>query len=328
VRAVFQFEPFKISASVSPKTRHLITTMEFSGFHDVDGADEQEAKLNKWQVPSPDIFPSRMYTEIIATTYIEVEDEIALQFENFDQKARDFVLDKAEEVEDIISGHIDYAAGIFGLSFGAELVSTVITEQIFAYRSLSEKYAYRLSNNITVVQGLTVKTVDFEKNIKAVHTANIKFEMTTRVFAWLLRGWESENRILRFISFFTALEMIIPADSNPEIERWQKTKTDMQKFLKKNAPDHLKEEFAEFFDNSKYQGRSLKNRFDTLAKTTNPGHWEVDSSNFQLFNRIRNEILHSGKPGATHQVNLRLKDIEKLELLTVRYVKQVLCNQS
>src|SRR2546428_4300191 len=80
----------------------------------------------EYDVPSPEIFPADLYTELVATQVIEVEDALATAFYGRDKAARDEMLRRAEEKQKLFTSALDYTAGVLGLRLHHLLVSTPI----------------------------------------------------------------------------------------------------------------------------------------------------------------------------------------------------------
>jgi hypothetical protein len=65
-------------------------------------------------------------------------------------------------------------------------------------------------------------------------------------------------------------------------------------------------------------------RFQAWAAAAALPRWEKDIVTFKKFNKIRNRLFHSGKPGNDYQLRIDLKTLDELEDLTERYVSLAL----
>src|SRR6266536_873561 len=86
----FNFGDIEVQAYVGPKRKHTVLSMKVGPAVPKDERVRTRASRERaYEVPSPEIFPADLYTELIASRSLEVEDALATAFFDQDKAARD-----------------------------------------------------------------------------------------------------------------------------------------------------------------------------------------------------------------------------------------------
>src|SRR5258708_38360165 len=78
----FDFGGMNVIAHVGSKTRHIVLSMKVGPHEPMDEKlrSSHVTRERGYDVPSPEIFPADLYTDLVATQVIEVEDALATAF--------------------------------------------------------------------------------------------------------------------------------------------------------------------------------------------------------------------------------------------------------
>ncbi len=244
----------RISVGIGAQTSHGI--MCFAS----DPAQPRDSEVAPWesrrpqlQHPPAQVFPADAYVEIVATEKLEVEDGLAQAFENRDPDARTKVFKLSRSREAALRLAIDFAAGVIGLHVHSLLVSNIVTEQVYAYRSENNTYAYRAALSIEVTESIpwdgpanALCHAAFDRANK-MSEASV-WEESAEALAWLVRAWGARDPVLRFVSLFIPLEMVIPSLAELDEQfSWPRERLELSEFLQHlDAADARVQKFVEF----------------------------------------------------------------------------------
>jgi hypothetical protein len=324
----FAFGIIDVEAYVGPNPRHII-----AGFK-IGPAEAKDSKVcgrasraREYELPSPEKFPADLYTELVATESIEVDDALATAFHGHEEAARAEMLRRAEEMDSSLTTALDYVAGVLGLFVHNILVRTPITEQRYAYRERGS-YAISASLGVKVIpshewdvsdEGLTATKSRMPKLLR-----EWTWEKAAEVLAWLVRAWASEDPVLEFVSLFIPLELVIPEAPRAEREQWDQKRKAVLAIIERETAALDRNELLRFVNNLQPPPTGLASRFKTWATDEALPGWKNDVEKFRPFNRMRNTLLHAGKTDGKSRVSVEDYHVRTLEHIAARYVSLAL----
>jgi hypothetical protein len=321
----FSFGTLDVEAYVGPNPRHIIAGFTIGPAKPKDAmVCSRVPQAREYELPSREIFPADLYTELVAKEAIEVDDALAAAFQARDEVARAAMLRKAAERDPLLTAALDYVAGVLGLRLHYRLVSTPITEQRYAYRDKSASYAFSTSLPVQVIathewdvsdEGLTAT----ETRIPTLQRG-WTWEKAAEVLAWLLRAWAAEDPVLKFVSLFIPLECVIPELPMTGSVAWDQKRRAVLAIVKKEAAAQDRNELSKFVADLRPSAPSLASRFEKWATDTALPGSKQDVVTFRRFNRMRNSLLHAGKAGARSHVVVEADNVRTLEDIAARYV--------
>lgn len=211
----FEIEDVVVEAYVGPSYRHLVTVFQVGPECPTDDKGKSyTTRALSFTVPSPEIFPADLYTELVATQWIEVEDSLANAFYNKDTAARTDVLKLAEARINKLGRATEYIAGVIGLRLHRKLVARPISEQSCAYREKSSSYAFNAGMMFKMDEAYQWDTSDenlaFLRERFRPQLSRRTWEKAAEILAWLTRAWMADDPVLEFVSLFVPLECVIP----------------------------------------------------------------------------------------------------------------------
>jgi len=236
----FNFKDIEVCVYVGSKKKHTVLSMKVGPPVATDEKVLTRASREReFEVPSPEIFPADLYTELIASQALEVEDELARAFFDRDKVARDEMLRRAAQKHALFTSALDFAAGVLGLRLHHILVDTPIDEQCFAYRKKGDPYAFTATVHYTVADSYEWDISDggitaTRKRLPPLQP-DWTWERAAEVLAWLLRAWAAKDSVLEFVSLFTPLECVIPGVPKKELKGWEKNRQAMLALAKEHA---------------------------------------------------------------------------------------------
>jgi hypothetical protein len=277
--------------------------------------------------PGSDKYPADLYFEVMVYKGIEVSDEIAASLVNEDLPTRDELLKQFSKYELEMKGAIHYGAGMLGLRVHPELVSIPIFE-------VDQRYLFINDNTYAVQAGFVVQVRDtvsvfYDKEGPIQHSTNQlqlnhkrALSKSSECLSWLLRGWGAEDYVLRFISFFTALESILPG--YPHFTNTSEFYETRQKLFDLVGNSALKE-----IDHDLYLFREpprveLAKRFKKLLEQNKFEEVEKDVADFKKYCKIRNELLHKGDPAIDSTPHVDNDILKEFEIFVLKHVRILL----
>lgn len=310
----FKLADYDVTAIIGPDLKHpvWVQTVRF---------DKEEKRKKAINIPGPELYPAEHYAEIIASKLIAVDDKLYEEV-----KARDKIA--VEKISKFLNKDIkkfgyalDFAAGFIGLKLDAGLVSSLIAEQSYIYYPESTRYNFSTATTINVIASITFDTAneimkDWGKS--ASKKLLKQWEQVAKPFGWMLRGWGAEDKVLKFVSFFTAIEMVIPALPNSNENAWVTTRSKINNIIQVCA-DHNTDEMIKFLEKLNAPN-SILDRFCDWAKNQDLPGWENDIIAFKRFSQMRNGLLHRGNDAIEFKVTINNKDVMALEDIAKRYV--------
>lgn len=330
----FRFGKIDVQAYVGPKTRHLVMAMKVVPQQPIDEKlrSGYVTRERAYDVPSPEIFPADLYTELVATQLLEVDDALALAFHDRDKVARDEILRRADAKNPSFTSALNYAAGMVGLRLHHLLVSIPILEQCYAYREKGAPYAFSLAVEYNV-------TDSFDWDLSADGIAEIgkrlpqlqpgwTWEKAAEVLAWLLRAWAAKDAVMKFVSLFIPLECVIPGLPKEELRKsekkeWEKNRQALLGLVNEHGKGETRKHLNRFVTDLQ-RPPPLSERFSCwAAKAALPG-WKHDVTAFLRFYKMRNALVHRGQPDVEFRVTVETDDIRTLEDIAERYVSLAL----
>ena len=319
----------EVLATIGPNMRHLVMALKIYPAYPKDKKPSEHITRERvYEYPSPDIFPSDVYLELVATQMIDVKDDLAKAYFDKDLKARNKILEIAKQGEPAFKKALDYVAGILGLRLHYLLVSIPIIEQLYAYRKKGDPYSLVSKHKITVTDSYNLDIKEFVRTAKE-RLPNLvrgwKVDKASEILAWLLRAWVTEDSALKFVSLFTALECVIPSlKEENNLNKLKKNRKKILSLVKEHVNGQEQRELIKLVSGFQISAPSLANRFEKWASIAELPGWESDILAFKRFSRMRNFLLHAGEEIFELKINITPNDVRTLEDLTERYVSLAL----
>jgi hypothetical protein len=229
----FLVNGIEVRVFVGSEHKHLISVFSESG------SNNKSVQIH----PTPKIYPADLYTEILALQTLQVEDDIAEAFENRNEKAKEFIGSKAIELHPNLSIATDYIAGLIGLRLHNNLVRKLITEQSYEYCTLSDIYSFRSGFVMNFIPSIEWDISEGNRVIFPKLQEAWSLEEAAKILAWVLRAWDAEDPILRFVSLFIPLEIVVKKyneiNNGPsEIDIWGKQRKEILKIVQGASIDN------------------------------------------------------------------------------------------
>lgn len=316
----------EIEIYISDKTRHVLPVITVTPPQPkIPEKDAKPTMRENMVSPSPEKYPADLYIELIATKQIEIDNDLYVRFNTRSQEARDEVLRIAHTHKNELEKVLDYAAGFLGLRINIEMVSAPILDddQLYAYRE-GTSYALDFEAMTTVVREEIFIDASanggkyFLERIRKI-TPKSQPEDIAEAIGWMLRGWASQDKVLRFVSFFTALESIIPKESNPAAKEFIEKRDSILRQMEETGSDFGQESIKDFILGIRPPA-PLNSSFETWASGTKLPDWEKDVKAFRIFNKTRNLLLHTGELGNVEQPDVQSPDVITLESIASKYL--------
>lgn len=280
--------------------------------------------------PGPDKYPAELYMEVMAFKFIEVLDEQYELLQGGDKQVIDDLLKLFKYHESGMRNSIDYCAGMIGLQVNPELVTVPIFEVDQRYLFIKEKY-YALEAGFVIQVRSSVNITYEGKGLIAHNMNNLKLAKTNKVqkatecLSWLLRGWGADDYVLRFISFFAALESVMPNIERIDTKVFDEVRAKLILIIKGSSLKHdLTTENYDLFLFKHLPPVSLMDRFTKLASKAKLDNWQKDIEDFRDYNNIRNGILHRGDSRIAREPHVDNNKLKDFEALTQKYIRCVL----
>jgi hypothetical protein len=280
-----------VRAYIGPNPQHIIGTWTVGPSQPQDPAAQKTVYVGReYVVPSPEKFPSDFYTELVAVQQIKVKGDLASAFQSRDMQARAEILRIAEEHRPSFTMALDCVAGILGLRLHSLLVTTPITEQLYAYRDKGSPYAFTMSLPIMVTESylLDISNEGLEAIRAKMPLLERKWtwEKASEILAWLLRAWGAEDPILRFVSLFIPLDCVIPG-MPPSKDDWEQRRRELLSLIQMQSQAEDRDQLANFVTELRFQSPSIISRFETWAAQAALPGWAQDVAAFKQFQKMR-----------------------------------------
>lgn len=328
ISARFNFGTFDVFIHAGTGLKHPVFTMNLAPPVTQDNEPPKRPSRTKGQqIPKEADFPADYYVEIYAQEWLEVEDALATAFYAGDSAANNTLSGMLNQQKGKFLTAIDFCAGLVGLKLSKLLVFHVIHEQYYIYKD-EHSTTFSLDIDVTVTGTFSFdKEGDWQNAItKATSALTVPWNNAAKPMAWLLRGWGAEDKVLRCFSFLTALEQVIPGPSADGERQWKSTKSKILSLVTRHADPLEVTDLTRWISSIHQPPTPIVTRFQTWAEKAAQPSWKKDIDTFKKFNRIRNQLFHSGDPGADHKVKVVLKQLEELEEVAERYVSLALFN--
>jgi hypothetical protein len=324
----FTFGAIDVEAYVGPNKGHTILGFKVGSPLPKDPTvRERMSQARGYDWPPPEKFPGDLYTELVATEAIEIDDALAATFHGRDEAARAEMPRIARERESSLITALAYVAGILGLRLHSLLVRTPITEQHYAYRDKDAPYAVSASLRLKV--RATYKWDVSDEGLTATKSRIPRlrrgwtWEKAAEVLAWLLRAWAAEDPVLEFVSLLIPLECVIPELPIVGKDAWDQKRSAVLAIIEKEAAAQNRNELSKFLADLR-SPPPLASRFKKWATDAALPGWEQDVAAFAQFNKMRNLLVHAGNRRVESRIMVAADDVRTLEDIAARYVSLAL----
>jgi hypothetical protein len=326
ISATIHFGLFDVYFHAGTGLKHHVFTMKLGPPVPQDKQTEIKPSRSKpQQIPKQADFPADYYVEIFAQRWLEVEDALADAFYAGDLAAQNHLSELLKQQKDEFLTAVDFTAGLFGLKVHKLLVLKVIHEQYYIYKD-EHSTVFSLDIDVTVTGTyLFDQEGAWQTAIKkAESNLSGKWKDAAKPLAWLLRAWGAEDRVLRCFSLLTALEQVIPGGATMEEKVWSEARSKVLSLLNLHADPLEADKLISWVESAPRPATPILTRFQIWAETADQPGWKKDIGTFKKFNRIRNQLFHTGTPAADHKIKIVLKQLEELEDVAERYVSLAL----
>lgn len=286
--------------------------------------------------PGPDKYPAELYFEVMVYKTVELTKEKfdSLQTGNTGQIAE--LRMHVKPFEQQMKQALDYCAGMLGARVHPELVALPIFDVDQHYIFMNENYyniqggfVFRVKSNVEITATQKGKIQHDVGQLKLQHQNELtdadKLNVASESLGWLLRGWSSDDYVLRFISFFTALEPILPPATIINKKDFTEKRRKLINLISNSVlAQEITEDMLDQFLLTHRLRPSLHDRFKLIASEAKLPGWEKDINDFKTFNKVRNDLLHRGDFPMAKEPHIDHSTLKSFEALVHKYVNYLL----
>lgn len=261
-------------------------------------------------------YPRRFFTEITCWKKADA----------FDEKSSGPTFDNVGNLETKVL--IDKIAGAIGLRFHTQLVFKLICENAVSHVSKGvpgeHGFNFVKKAQFHVVQPVKVNPEKLGERLVSDLECLLSGQSKKNILAlnWLLRAWNEDNEITKFLCLFIPFEVLLKGDkATPEPIPYE------AEIIRKLIDESENRESSRFYFEKllTYHKRppSLATRFESLAEQAAFKSYEDDVKSFRKFNDLRNGLMHRGNQDVNFYAFADKIDKEKnqhLQDLAERYV--------
>jgi len=229
----------------------------------------------------------------------------------------------------------DMVAGAIGLRFHNQLVLKLICENTVVLQGaqgIPGKRAFELIKHapFSIVERVVICSEEVNKCLP-LESSKIdaeKSKSSLLSLIWLLRAWNEEDKVSKFLALFIPVEVLLQGHSAPPVSFTELDEA-IRNVIEKHATNNKEELISRFDKLLQYQNPppSLASRFETMARHVNFDDWKEDVRAFKVFNRMRNGLVHCGDQSVRFHTTASEVDknkVQQLQDLTERYVNWAL----
>ncbi len=250
--------------------------------------------------PLPDPLP--VFTEVHCWKEFELSDEVATGLLKDDEHAKQAAMLEASEHQTILTTAADLAAGIVALRIHKQFVLQFAADAYFVQLG-NKASGVTHSKHVEALDPIlldraTVTRIVSDWQIPVFGKADT-WQKNAQLLRWLLKAWDEQDNINRFVSLFLPLELLLeaqrPDDQEPDKLKSSLSDRELKGLLKqmihKHGGEH-KRELRDYLNLLEPKRPSLLSRFRAYASRTGIPNWEKDVEAFERFNRMRNDLFH------------------------------------
>lgn len=325
----FPLGSITVEAYIGTNPRHNVLTWKVEPPRPQDLTTQKTiSNMRGYVFPSPEKFPADFYMELVAVQGIEVDDDLASAFNARDMPARDEILRIAEDHRSSFTRALDCVAGILGLRLHYRLVTTPITEQLYAYRDPGNPYSLSTGLPVTIIESCVLDVSDEGLQTIRRKMPQLKgkwtLEKAAEILAWLLRAWAAEDPVVRFVSLFIPLECVVPNVPPAEKNAWDQDRRTLLALVHREPTTNEISKLTNFVAKLRFPPPSIVSRFETWATEAAMLGWEEDIAAFKQFQKMRNLLVHAGRKVIDPRITVGANDVRTLEDIAERYVSLAL----
>lgn len=276
-----------------------------------------------------------LVTELAVWTTIDVPQELSTSLAGGDPAAVDELSREARKYESELAEALDLVAGTLALRFHRQFIARQMNEGVIV-RLKDNKFNYSFSSGHKEVLDPVWLTKDVRERLaedlsKIGPKANTSWKQHASILRWLLRAWNEQDPVTRFVSLFIPMEIMLEGRKVDREERNKPTSRAIRKLIDKHAPRDKQSEYVNFFTGllQRYAERpSLEVRFEEYAKEAQLEDWERDVIAFSKYNKIRNDIVHRGATDIQFSQMTADTSLPSLENLSEKYLSHALFGDS
>jgi hypothetical protein len=320
----FKYLDMQVVARLSKTTSYSIWGPATFDLSDGQGNAYETKKIMN---PGPDKYPADLYFEVIVYKHIEVSDETAALLVNGNLSTRDELLKQFSKYEYQMKTAIQYGAGMLGLRVHAELVTIPIFEVDLRYLFIND-HTYAVQAGFVVQFTDAVNIFFGGEGIIQHSTEQLQLKgkkalaESSECLSWLLRGWGAEDYVLRFISFFTALESILPGYKHfKNTAVFYDTRQKILHLIANSNLNRIDPDLYLFYDPPRV---NFVKRFEKMLEQHNITNAEKDIVDFKRYYKLRNGLLHKGDASIDASPHVGNELLKEFETFVQKYVRRLL----
>jgi hypothetical protein len=241
-----------------------------------------------------------------------------------DVSSRDFLFDAIEARKNEFFSHLDLVQGIVGLKHSPQLFFEQLIEQPIVFGTdgrLSTQFfspSFRLLPEIHPARHFSHLLRRMLDSVSTSHPTARR--NASEILYWLQLAWRESSELLKFISLFVVIELIVEHIGREDDET-AKRMEDTSSLHDLLTSSGMFEKLGYILDEWKgNQNLSLVQRFEKMARQYSLPSVDSDISAFRKFNRLRNRLMHDGFRNPSLAVELEQGQLVQFEALVERYV--------
>lgn len=320
-----EIQDIEVRFYVGSSLRHVVLDHAITPVcanEDAEFVDSRQPRIDS-QLPRGS-FPANCYTEVVATSFIEIPDELANSFDARDPNSRSIVLARAAECRRDLTSAINMVSGYIGLHLQEALVNFPICDQLYAYRSNGNSYAVESTLSVRIVESFPLNRSGVQLSAIASKIPPLRNDLNWRksagVLAWLLRAWSSEDPVQTFVSLFIPLECVIPKPDPSLSAKWTSQREELMSLLSSADSKESTKPLQGFLNSLQPPAPSLRARFASWAQSAQLENWQRDILDFDRFAKLRNALVHAGRQDFGRIGAVTNDDLMMLKSIASRYV--------
>lgn len=268
---------------------------------------------------------AQLCTEVLAFRTVRVSDTLSQALKAGDEQARKEMEKIAEREQADLINVIDLVAGALGLRIHGQLVYTELNEGI-VYLVAGAPNLVLSSPALDVLEPVTLGSIDLtgfqDVILRSGPQANDQWRHHALALRWLTRARSEPDPVIKFVSLFVPLEMILAGHKIVQTEGQVRLGRAIRKIIDKYGGAE-KAQLIDFLDKKlqRFSERpSLEERFENYATDTGLPDFESDIRAFAEYNSTRNKIVHEGQIDVRLQLADAKRELPGLEDLAEKYV--------
>jgi hypothetical protein len=306
-------DKFNANIYLGPTPKHQALEMIKLDKYIVPGRGGKFFNLTPYEIPST-------FFEICISKPIEFQcDDI--QFAKLNPETQNTIKAQAESIRIELERVMTAIVGVAALLFHRQLILKPLSEAGFI--KIADEYTYDFRGvgmeNLSRVEFVSGAQEILDSIAVGVNSCdNEEIAKIAKLLSWLSKAWRETDPISKFLFYFIPIEAIL--DNTDIDDQEKKNAVDRAIQIVSECEQSDKDDIIKALSGIKTRySPSLNSRFEEFARVAQIPGWEKDAKAFKKFNKIRNDLLHSGK--ADVRLFVEIDGITRsLEDIAERYV--------